>query len=364
MNFEIWWLLVLPLFFGLGWFASRLDRKSDQQPSKGQLPEAYFKGLNFLLNEQPDKAIDAFVDVVRLDPETVELHFALGNLFRRRGEYDRAIRVHQNLFDRAGIKPDHKSHALYELGQDFLKAGLLDRSEDAFNRLAGSSFAGAALKHRLSIAQMVSDWPQAVELAEELQKLGGESHSKQLCHFRCEQADIEAAERAFPGHPRPALMRGDALFNQGRYTDAISAWRPLFKAHPEYLGLVAGRWLQAHLEINPQDRNALAELEGTLEAHFSSDVFRVIYEARVGQDGQAKADLWAQPLVQKSASLLALNQVIKSGPEEQSWLRSLVATHAEPKTRYTCKQCGFQAKQYFWRCPGCNQWDSYPPGRL
>jgi lipopolysaccharide assembly protein B len=206
VSFEFWWLLVLPLFFGLGWFASRLDRKSLAQPAQGALPEAYFKGLNFLLNEQPDKAIDAFIDVVRLDPETVDLHFALGNLFRRRGEYDRAIRVHQNLFDRASIKPDDKFHALYELGQDFLNAGLLDRAEDAFNRLAATPYAGAALKHRLSIAQMVSDWPQAAGLAEQLQALGGESFQRQLCHFRCEQNDLDGAEKAFPGHPRVTLM--------------------------------------------------------------------------------------------------------------------------------------------------------------
>ena len=364
MNFEIWWLLVLPLFFGLGWFASRLDRKSDQQPSKGRLPEAYFKGLNFLLNEQPDKAIDAFVDVVRLEPETVELHFALGNLFRRRGEYDRAIRVHQNLYDRATIKPEEKSHALFELGQDFLKAGLLDRSEDAFNRLAGSPYAGAALKHRLAIAQMVSDWPQAVELGEALQRLGGESYAKQLCHFRCELNDLDAAERALPGHPRPALMRGDAKFKEGQYRAAIQAWEPLFNAHPEFLGLMAASWIQAHLELDPQDQQAMAALEKTLASSFSSDVFRELYEAKIRRDGQAQADVWARPFVQKSASLGALNEVLKAGPADQAWLKSLVATHAEPKHRYTCKHCGFQAKQYFWRCPGCNQWDTYPPRRL
>ena len=157
MEFQTWWLLAVPLFFGLGWFAARLDARQAARPAGG-LPDAYFRGLNFLLNEQPDKAIDAFLDGVRIDPETIELHFALGSLFRRRGETDRAIRVHQNLADRPGLGAAQREHALFELGQDFLRAGLLDRAEDAFNRLAGSSYAAAALRHRLAIAQMVSAW--------------------------------------------------------------------------------------------------------------------------------------------------------------------------------------------------------------
>jgi len=147
MEFEFWWMLAIPLFFGLGWFASRADQRHAPK-ARGQLPDAYFRGLNFLLNEQPDKAIDAFIDVVKLDPETVELHFALGNLFRRRGETDRAIRVHLNLAERVSIDAQQREHALFELGQDYLRAGLLDRAEDAFNRLEGSRYAAAALRHR------------------------------------------------------------------------------------------------------------------------------------------------------------------------------------------------------------------------
>ncbi|MFZ4759171.1 MAG: tetratricopeptide repeat protein, partial [Burkholderiaceae bacterium] len=169
MEFELWWLSVIPLFFVLGWFASRIDTRHMVRQS-AQLPDAYFKGLNFLLNEQPDKAIDAFVDVVKLDPETVELHFALGNLFRRRGETDRAIRVHQSLLARDDLQPAQRDHALFELGQDYQRAGLLDRAEDAFNRLEGTAYAGAALRHRLDLAQMVRDWPRAIEHAQRLQR--------------------------------------------------------------------------------------------------------------------------------------------------------------------------------------------------
>ena len=133
MEFEIWWLLGIPVFFGLGWIAARVDIKQLVSESRS-LPRGYFKGLNFLLNEQPDKAIDAFIEIVKLDPETADMHFALGNLFRRRGETERAIRVHQNLLARPDLPIEQQVHAQYELGQDYLKAGLLDRAEETFNR--------------------------------------------------------------------------------------------------------------------------------------------------------------------------------------------------------------------------------------
>src|SRR6188508_1092367 len=143
MEIENWWLLALPLFFALGWLAARIDIKQLVSESRA-LPRSYFKGLNFLLNEQPDKAIEAFIEVVKVDPETVELHFALGSLFRRRGEYDRAIRMHQNLLERADLPEDQKVIALTELGQDYLKAGILDRAEEIFKKLE-SSPQGAAV---------------------------------------------------------------------------------------------------------------------------------------------------------------------------------------------------------------------------
>src|SRR5687768_5769225 len=144
MDLEYWWLLALPLFFALGWLAARIDIKQLLSESR-VLPSSYFKGLNFLVNEQPDKAIEAFIEVVKVDPQTIELHFALGNLFRRRGEIERAIRMHQNLVARPGLGKDQKTLALYELAQDYLKAGLLDRAEELFAKLEDTQYAEPAL---------------------------------------------------------------------------------------------------------------------------------------------------------------------------------------------------------------------------
>src|SRR3954462_10192162 len=154
---ELWWLIGFAVFFMLGWLAARVDIRQIGHESRA-LPRSYFKGLNFLLNEQPDKAIEAFIEVVKVDPETVELHYALGSLFRRRGEYDRAIRMHQNLIDRADLSADQRLAALFELGQDYLKAGILDRAEAVFNRLREGPLAAEARKFLLEIYQAEKEW--------------------------------------------------------------------------------------------------------------------------------------------------------------------------------------------------------------
>src|SRR3954447_12304908 len=164
MEFETWWLLAIPVFFGLGWIAARVDIYRLGSESRSW-PRGYYKGLNFLLNEQPDQAIDAFIEIVKLDPETVDLHFALGNLFRRRGETERAIRVHQNLLSRPDLPAEQHLQAEFELGQDYLKAGLLDRAEESFNRLLATPHAVQAQRALLEIFQREKEWPRAIEAA-------------------------------------------------------------------------------------------------------------------------------------------------------------------------------------------------------
>src|SRR6059036_4237711 len=144
MEIELWWLLVLPIFFGMGWLAARIDIKQLLKESRA-LPLSYFKGLNFLLNEQPDKAIEAFIEVVKVEPQTIDLHFALGSLFRRQGEIDRAIRMHQNLLDRHDLAADKRQLAVFELAQDFHRAGLLDRAEGLLSNLTATPFKARCL---------------------------------------------------------------------------------------------------------------------------------------------------------------------------------------------------------------------------
>ena len=207
MEIELWWLLVLPAFFGLGWIAARIDIKHLLQESRA-LPRSYFKGLNFLLNEQPDQAIEAFIEAARVDPETIELHFALGNLFRRRGETDRAIRVHQNLIERDGLSAAQRLHALSELGQDYLKAGLLDRAEEIFVKLRGTERNEEALKSLLEIYQQEKEWAKAIAICDAMPNHSDHLWQKEIAEFRCEMA---ANEMLHDRHDEAGRLLEDAL---------------------------------------------------------------------------------------------------------------------------------------------------------
>src|ERR1051325_9211029 len=190
---QLWWLIGFAVFFVLGWLAARVDIRQVVEESRS-LPRSYFKGLNFLLNEQPDKAIEAFIEVVKVDPETIELHFALGSLFRRRGEYDRAIRMHQNLLERADLGEEQKVAALAELGEDYLKAGILDRAEEVFMKLEKTNHSGKAKSHLLQIYEQEKDWARAIEMAKRLASDSGDPRARDEAQYLCELAASEAAE--------------------------------------------------------------------------------------------------------------------------------------------------------------------------
>ncbi|MGE0800951.1 MAG: lipopolysaccharide assembly protein LapB [Lautropia sp.] len=389
MEFEYWWLLAIPLFFGLGWLAARSDgRLATRAPDN--LPSAYFKGLNFLLNEQPDKAIDAFVEVVRIEPEAVELHFALGALFRRRGETDRAIRVHQNLVDRDDLDTRERSHALFELGQDFMKAGLIDRAEDAFNRLQGGEYAAAASRQRLEIAQMTHDWQRVIDLARDTPSEPGFDTRRVIAQAYCELAtaslaanDLDGAmahareaQAAVPDHPRPLIVAGQIAARQDDMAAARRSFEQLADRSPEYVALIADRWLAAAEASDGAGglRAAIARIQRLDVAARSPDILRAVADAIAKLDGKPAAAQWVRQCQAARPSLLGLQillELSRSPPSghgsaaelDEAALQNLVDRQAERLTRYACSVCGFRARTYYWQCPGCHRWDSYAPIR-
>ncbi|MDZ7590600.1 MAG: hypothetical protein U5L05_07900 [Rubrivivax sp.] len=211
MDFDLQWLLIgLPVAFALGWMASRFDLRQLKRERQDS-PRAYFKGLNLLLNEQQDKAIDAFIQAVQDDPDTTELHFALGNLFRRRGEFERAVRVHQHLLGRTDLKDGDRDRAQRALAQDYMKAGLFDRAEAAWHALEGTPFDGEARLALLSLYERSRDWRRAVEVARVLDRVGGGSFASRIAHYECELAEDADA----PG-PRRGSRSRLAARAQGR----------------------------------------------------------------------------------------------------------------------------------------------------
>lgn len=392
MFVDVWWFVLLPVLFGLGWLAARLDNRMEH--SSSEVPDAYFKSLNYLLNEQPDKAIDSLVDVVKLDPETTDVHFALGNLFRRRGENERAIRVHKSLVDRTDLSDAQRQHALFELGQDYLKAGLLDRAEDAFNRLEGSDYRAAALDHRLKIAQTVRDWQQSIDLAERLDRQPGEAHQSMIAHFYCEQAeqlhasqadkqasesspDVAAAEllaraiEADPTHVRAQLMRGEMAMARGDADAAIDAWQRVLDKAPRYAALCAAQWLEAHRQKGKL-RDGADRLEAIQAEQPSIDVLTALYNAHADQLGDAAGLNYLKESLASFPSLLGYRQFVAARArtaqtEDQKADAQLAEQVLQQQTdrlaRYVCSHCGFSARRYYWQCPGCTRWDSYSPRR-
>jgi lipopolysaccharide assembly protein B len=381
-QFEYWWLLGLPLFFGLGWIAARIDIRHLVHESRA-LPRSYFKGLNFLLNEQPDKAIEAFIEVVKVDPETVELHFALGSLFRRRGEYDRAIRMHQNLLERADLGAEQKAVALAELGQDYLKAGILDRAEEVFTRLAQGTQAGVARRHLLEIYQQEKDWPRAIDMARNLG--GGASEPRDLAQFLCELAASEAAqsrpeaarkqlEAALEANRkcvRASLQLGDLEKHQANPERAIEHWKRVESQDPAYLALVAQRLAQAHRETGRAEEG-LTLLAGYLERYPSLDLLDTVFQQTLEAKGPEAAYRMVRDELRRNPTLLGLDRLLEaqiigaSTPDRRRDLelvRNLVHGHTRRLARYRCEACGFKARQFHWRCPACGGWETYPPRR-
>jgi len=257
-----------------------------------QLPRSYFKGLNFLLNEQPDKAIEAFIEVVKVDPETVELHFALGSLFRRRGETERAIRMHRNLLERSDLGAEQRLHAMVELGEDYLKAGLLDRAEEMFAKLKDSPHRTGALKSLIEIYQQEKDWMKAVETAGALEKDSGQSSQKEIANYYCELALTEAThsrpdgakrhlESALSAHRkcvRANIILGDILAAAGDHAGAIEAWKQIEQQNPAYLALVAQRLLESHRTLG-RAPEGLTLLRGYLSSFPSLDLLDVAFQS-------------------------------------------------------------------------------------
>lgn len=383
MEFETWWLLAIPVFFGLGWIAARVDIKHLVSESRS-LPKGYFKGLNFLLNEQPDKAIDAFIEIMKLDPETIELHFALGNLFRRRGEIERAIRVHQNLLARPDLPQEYQVHSQYELGQDYLKAGLLDRAEETFNSLVDTQYGAQARRALLEIYQREKEWTRAIEAAKALQDSGAGARQKEIAQFYCELAQdelvhthpdaalalLEKALATDRSNVRAAMLIGDAYLAKGDTESALLAWRRVEQQSVPHVALVAQRLMDGYRAVG-RAQEGLNLLKNYLAQAPSIDLLEVVFKAVLELDGVDAANHIVSDELRRTPTLLGLDKFLEARlmdapPEvrpELSLVKNLVHSYTQKLARYQCSHCGFKARQYYWQCPGCSHWESYPPRR-
>lgn len=374
-------------FFAMGWLVARIDVKQMLLESRA-LPQSYFRGLNFLLNEQQDKAIEAFIEVTKANPEAIELQFAIGSLFRRRGEVDRAIRVHQDLSERADLGAEKRMAALLELAIDYQKAGLLDHAErilvDVAARGAGSDAQQrATLKLLKEIYEQERDWHKAIEIAGRLhsgEQPARTSHAQEIANFHCELAvqahrdggevtpHLDAALSANPHCVRANLLRGEWLAETGKHREAIEAWHRIEAQDADYVGLMADQLLASYVALGEPDKG-LAALRRMQEQYPALDMFNALYRATVEREGAEAAYRMVKADLKRHPTLVALDRLFEAqlltaqeaDKADLQVLKDVIHAHSSRLAVYLCSNCGFKARQFHWQCPACGGWETFPP---
>ncbi|TWI11593.1 lipopolysaccharide assembly protein LapB [Aerolutibacter ruishenii] len=377
-----WFFLLLPLAAASGWVIGRRGGERHSSTQISRLSTTYFRGLNYLLNEQPDKAIDLFLHIAELDKDTFETQVALGHLFRRRGEVDRAIRLHQALAQRPGLNDAQKVQALLALGEDYMRAGLLDRAETVFGDLAAlDARAPLALRHLIGIYQAERDWDKAIENARQYEAATGESMGKLVAQFECEIAerhrsagDMDAARaavaRAYEADAnsvRAGMIEGRIETESGNDAGAIRAFERAARMDPDYLPDILPSLLASYERVGdtPGARKFLAEMT----EHYRG-ISPVLALTRMveSDDGvpAARAYLAQQlkdrPSVRGEAALIDLS--LAEGADPTATLVDLKHITDQLLVRnpsYRCNRCGFGARSHHWQCPSCKEWGSVKP---
>ncbi len=376
---------LLFLAAALGYFFARFgdDEDGEAPDSPGRLNADYIKGLNFLLNEQPDQALEVFMRMVAVDDETLETHFALGSLFRRRGEFDRAIRVHQNIIARPNLSDMHREHAIESLAEDYLSAGLFDRAETLFKELRGSAeFQVKALEKLVRIYEVTHDWEPAIEAYGELKKLVSEPDSEgRIAHYYCELAEHAVADRDFTqarallkkaGSERHGTVRAQlALAALSQQTDdhkaAIKIFRQVMADEPRLIGEIVPRLAESCRAIDDQAlfSKCLEKLQSSGGEAGKAIALAAIYDPHI-QNFTAlnclRDYLLADPML---SNIVAVDQLQMSDPEELSVvlerIRKGLGRLFPPSHRYSCTECGYLSSQLLWQCPSCRSWETVSP---
>lgn len=375
------WLL-LPVAALSGWVAARRSQAGPRQRG-AQVPPEYFRGLNYLLNEQPDKAIEEFVRMVEVDEDTVETHLALGSLFRRRGEVDRAIRIHQNLIARASLTREQRQLATQELAMDYMRSGLLDRAEGLFRELVEEgAHVRQSLEQLLDIYQQERDWPNAIAIAVRLQGEGAPGLDPVLAHFHCELAeaalrtgDVAAARsRLCEALQRDARCVRASLVEAGieeRENDprsAIAAYSRVEKQDADYLPEVILPLQRCHAALG--EPREFQRMLGDMVARRRGVKAQLLHAellAAQGGDGAAMeflaTELRGSPSVPGISRLLDL--IIRAtgdaGSTGLAAVRDAVARLEQGQPVYRCSHCGFAARLLHWQCPSCKHWNTVKP---
>nr|WP_314267443.1 lipopolysaccharide assembly protein LapB [uncultured Moellerella sp.] len=378
--------LLLPIAAAYGWYMGRRSAQQDKQQNADRLSREYVTGVNFLLSNQQDKAVDLFLDMLKEDSSAFEAHLTLGNLFRSRGEVERAIRIHQSLVESASLSFEQRLLATQQLGRDYMAAGVYDRAENMFLQLTDEvDFKVSAYQSLLSLYQLTSDWSKAIDVAGKLVKLGNDNLREEIAHFYCELAlqqlgsdDLESAlallnkaEHADKNCARVSIMKGRIYIEKAEYEKAISALKLVYDQDVELVAETLPLLYQCYLQLNQPEEWAIflqqcvAGNSGAIAELYLADII-------LQDHGHDKALTYINDQLQRHPTMRLFYRLMEyhladaeEGRAKESLilLRKMVGEQIKTKPDYSCRKCGFTSHSLYWHCPSCRSWDSIKPIR-
>ena len=385
MEFEVWWLVFIPIFFFLGWFAARLDLKQLLQES-GSVSDSYFKSINLLLNEERDKAIDSFIALAKEDQESVELQFMVAFFFRQKGEFQRAIAIHKGLLDRLDLSSEQRMRATCEIGVDYYKAGFFDRAEQSLKGVTSGKHKAKALEVLESLSVNEKDWERAIICARERSEFTGVSLAKTISHYYCEMGDIDYSHGHYckakqyydealkhnRNSVRASLSLGNIAVQAKNIQGAIDIWQTIEAQDPQYNVLILERLVDGYLTLGKSEEclelvkrylqkspnPMLVEL--ALNISEIKDVADTVYDVVRSELDSSKEIVWARFLIE---NINFSNQIAESLQQDFRLIKQSLVVYSE-NMRHRCGECGYRAKGHYWQCPACSQWQTFSPSKL
>ncbi|MCU0988534.1 MAG: lipopolysaccharide assembly protein LapB [Xanthomonadales bacterium] len=370
-------VLLLPVAVYFGWWLARTFGRLALTKRNRLFSDQYFQGLNYLLNEQPDKAIEVFLELAEVNQDTVETHLALGSLFRRRGEVDRAIRFHQNIIAKPGLGPEQRTQALLELGEDYMKAGLLDRAERLFSELIETdAHTPSALRSLLEIYQQEKDWEKALEQAQRLEQVSGERMGDVMAQFSCELAEaalsendrerarrhLRQARRNDPQCVRARFIMADIALQDGEPTTAVDLYEEIAELDPDYIPELLEDYLEAAAAAGESAR-ARSKLDEWAARYRGISLILKLSEFIAREQGGDAAGRYLVETLTAKPSVRGLDRLIELKAEgyldaesSDDILKAVTNRLLTRQPQYRCHHCGFSGQTHHWLCPSCRRW--------
>lgn len=382
MELDLWWLVLFPAFFCLGWLAARIDMRTVLTEAK-TLPTRFFCALDALVEDKTDSAAQLLAEVAKQQPAVLALQLTLGKLYRKRGENDRAIRLHKAVLETPDLARDSRDPVCFELAQDFRKAGLVDRAEEILLTLLKGNMAWQARQHLLSIYQQDRDWEKAIAIAQEL---FSDAHSfhQEVAQFYCEMAQgalyrshtdlargfVEKALLTNRKCVRASLLLGDIEFANGNMEAAIALWQGIEKQNYEYLTMAAERLFDAYEKLG-RPSEGIVLLRGYQKSFPQLQLTDLLYQKTAAYEGRAKALSVIREHVHQCPSLFGIYRLLDAQLDQLSVESridaevacDLILKHANRLSVHRCRCCNFRSRAFFWHCPACGEWESFTPNR-